>query len=248
MPPRDSLAVLDGWWLGQAWHEARTASFFFGLVVIQTEQPHTGGAAVSHSTLACFLSACCLLLRCPVRNGIGSFGFHTHARSPKASTDWDSSLLSFTSTLARDELKQSWPVLHLKILLDGENSDEFLWAYTQGYEAVQDEDPATPKLRWEIEQVGYNASLLAEIARWSAARRSLLLRELWWLQSTHRLPARPLASTCCYLPYPYYPIDDRCDDPAYQINRSTHSYVCVSQVWPQKRGTGEQDAREDLFF
>ncbi|WVZ65766.1 hypothetical protein U9M48_015079 [Paspalum notatum var. saurae] len=34
------------------------------------------------------------------------------------------------------------------------------------YEAVQDEsDPATPKLRWEIEQVGYNASLQAEIAR-----------------------------------------------------------------------------------
>ncbi|XP_066399877.1 probable cytokinin riboside 5'-monophosphate phosphoribohydrolase LOGL9 [Miscanthus floridulus] len=32
------------------------------------------------------------------------------------------------------------------------------------YEAVQDEDPATPKLRWEIEQAGYNASLLAEIA------------------------------------------------------------------------------------
>lgn len=30
---------------------------------------------------------------------------------------------------------------------------------------MQDEDPATPKLRWEIEQVGYNASLLAEIAR-----------------------------------------------------------------------------------
>nr|CAB3457771.1 unnamed protein product [Digitaria exilis] len=33
------------------------------------------------------------------------------------------------------------------------------------YEAVADDDPATPKLRWEIEQVGYNASLLAEIAR-----------------------------------------------------------------------------------
>ncbi|KAL6656425.1 hypothetical protein ACP70R_007251 [Stipagrostis hirtigluma subsp. patula] len=32
-------------------------------------------------------------------------------------------------------------------------------------EAVQDEDPATPKLRWEIEQVGYNAALQAEIAR-----------------------------------------------------------------------------------
>jgi len=37
--------------------------------------------------------------------------------------------------------------------------------YMQEYEAVQDEDPATPKLCWEIEQVGYNASLLAEIAR-----------------------------------------------------------------------------------
>ncbi|KAG2645028.1 cytokinin riboside 5'-monophosphate phosphoribohydrolase LOG3-like isoform X1 [Panicum virgatum] len=33
------------------------------------------------------------------------------------------------------------------------------------YEAVADEDPATPKLRWEIEQVGYNAALQAEIAR-----------------------------------------------------------------------------------
>ncbi|KAL6601369.1 hypothetical protein ACP70R_044589 [Stipagrostis hirtigluma subsp. patula] len=33
------------------------------------------------------------------------------------------------------------------------------------FEAVQDEDPATPKLRWEIEQVGYNAALQAEIAR-----------------------------------------------------------------------------------
>ncbi|CAN6218613.1 unnamed protein product [Urochloa humidicola] len=33
------------------------------------------------------------------------------------------------------------------------------------YEAVADEDPATPKLRWEIEQVGYNATLQAEIAR-----------------------------------------------------------------------------------
>nr|CAB3454124.1 unnamed protein product [Digitaria exilis] len=33
------------------------------------------------------------------------------------------------------------------------------------YEAVADDDLATPKLRWEIEQVGYNASLLAEIAR-----------------------------------------------------------------------------------
>ncbi|TVU10265.1 hypothetical protein EJB05_43793 [Eragrostis curvula] len=33
------------------------------------------------------------------------------------------------------------------------------------YEAVQDEDPATPKVRWEIEQVGYNSTLQAEIAR-----------------------------------------------------------------------------------
>jgi hypothetical protein len=32
--------------------------------------------------------------------------------------------------------------------------------------AVQDEeDAATPKLRWEIEQVGYNSTLQAEIAR-----------------------------------------------------------------------------------
>ena len=36
----------------------------------------------------------------------------------------------------------------------------------QEYEAVQDdEDPAMPKLLWEMEQAGYNASpLLAEIA------------------------------------------------------------------------------------
>jgi cytokinin riboside 5'-monophosphate phosphoribohydrolase len=35
----------------------------------------------------------------------------------------------------------------------------------QEYEAVADEDPAMPKLRWEIEQVGYNAALPAEVAR-----------------------------------------------------------------------------------
>lgn len=35
----------------------------------------------------------------------------------------------------------------------------------QEYEAVAEEDPATPKLQWEIEQVGYNATLQAEIAR-----------------------------------------------------------------------------------
>ncbi|GJN34526.1 hypothetical protein PR202_gb23194 [Eleusine coracana subsp. coracana] len=33
------------------------------------------------------------------------------------------------------------------------------------YEAAQDEDPAVPKLRWEIEQVGYNSTMQAEIAR-----------------------------------------------------------------------------------
>jgi cytokinin riboside 5'-monophosphate phosphoribohydrolase len=37
----------------------------------------------------------------------------------------------------------------------------------QEYDAtVQDEeDAASPKLRWEIEQVGYNSTLQAEIAR-----------------------------------------------------------------------------------
>jgi hypothetical protein len=37
----------------------------------------------------------------------------------------------------------------------------------QEYEAAPDdeEDPATPQLRWEIEQVGYNSTLQAEIAR-----------------------------------------------------------------------------------
>ncbi|VAI20794.1 unnamed protein product [Triticum turgidum subsp. durum] len=33
------------------------------------------------------------------------------------------------------------------------------------YVAVEEEDPATPKLRWEIEQAGYKATLQAGIAR-----------------------------------------------------------------------------------
>ncbi|KAM0865695.1 hypothetical protein ACQ4PT_043112 [Festuca glaucescens] len=33
------------------------------------------------------------------------------------------------------------------------------------YAPVEEDDPATPKLRWEMEQVGYSATLLAEIAR-----------------------------------------------------------------------------------
>ncbi|KAF7074150.1 hypothetical protein CFC21_079060 [Triticum aestivum] len=35
----------------------------------------------------------------------------------------------------------------------------------EDYVAVEEENPATPKLRWEIEQVGYKATLQAEIAR-----------------------------------------------------------------------------------
>ena len=40
----------------------------------------------------------------------------------------------------------------------------FAWR-VQDYVAVEEENPATPKLRWEIEQVGYKATLQAEIAR-----------------------------------------------------------------------------------
>jgi hypothetical protein len=36
----------------------------------------------------------------------------------------------------------------------------------QEYAPVADDDPATPKLRWEIEQqVGYSSTLLTEVAR-----------------------------------------------------------------------------------
>jgi hypothetical protein len=34
----------------------------------------------------------------------------------------------------------------------------------QEYAAVEEDDPATPKLRWEMEQVGYSKTLLAEVA------------------------------------------------------------------------------------